>query len=66
MTSLWKYSPEFKVQYRSFTFEYNTAQEFGTMVAESKCGMANPYEPDTLEFEDFMEAVYLVRDKRSK
>lgn len=66
MTSPWRYTPQFKVEYRGFTFQYDTAQEFGTMVAESRCGMANPYEPDTTEFEDFMEAVYLVRDRRNK
>lgn len=54
---------KWKVTYRGFVFEYDTAEELGKMVAESGCGMPNPYEPDNTDYDDFLEGFRKQRRK---
>lgn len=52
----WYRRAKYRYEYNGFVFEYDTATELGRMAAESKCGMPNPFDPSTVEFDMFNEA----------
>lgn len=42
---------------------YNTAFEFGYIVAENKINLANPYDPYTYEFDEFIDGKIAAKNK---
>lgn len=54
---------KWKTSHRGAVFEYDTVMELGAMVAESGCGMPNPYEPGNTDYEDFNEGYRSQRKK---
>ncbi len=54
----WSKRCKWKVNYRGFTYEYDTASELGAMVRDSGSGMPNPYEPDCTDYDDYNEEMY--------
>lgn len=51
----WTKRKKFRYRHDNFIFEYDTARELGQLVRESKCGMPNPYEPNSEDYDDFNE-----------
>ncbi|MEW4343569.1 hypothetical protein AB1J03_19625 [Vibrio diabolicus] len=54
------------IEYKGYVFEYDTAEELGRMVAESDCGMENPFEPDTVEFDQFYDSYATAKEEMAK
>lgn len=50
-----KKKKKYRVEYEDYIFEYNTVEEFATLVMESGAKIQNLYEPNTKEFDEFNE-----------
>lgn len=65
MARWWK-KCKYTIEYKGYVFEYDTAEELGRMVAESDCGMENPFEPDTVEFDQFYDSYATAKEEMAK
>lgn len=52
----WHKRGKWKINYKDFTYEYDTASELGKMVKESGSRMPNPYDPSCTDYDDYNEA----------
>ncbi|OUD22190.1 hypothetical protein [Vibrio parahaemolyticus] len=65
MARWWKKN-KYTIEYKGYVFEYDTAEELGGMVAQSGCGMENPFEPDTVEFDQFYDSYATTKEEMAK
>ncbi|ELB2755754.1 hypothetical protein QNF07_004079 [Vibrio alginolyticus] len=65
MARWWK-KTKYTIEYKGYVFEYDTAEELGRMVAQSGCGMENPFEPDTVEFDQFYDSYATTKENMAK
>ncbi|ELB2291141.1 hypothetical protein QNZ73_004031 [Vibrio parahaemolyticus] len=65
MARWWKKN-KYTIEYKCYVFEYDTAEELGRMVAQSGCGMENPFEPDTVEFDQFYDSYATTKEEMAK
>ncbi|ENN2394516.1 hypothetical protein J4H39_17065 [Vibrio alginolyticus] len=65
MARWWK-KCKYMIEYKGYVFEYDTAEELGRMVAQSGCGMENPFDPNTVEFDQFYDSYATTKEEMAK
>ncbi|MBO0209734.1 MULTISPECIES: hypothetical protein [Vibrio] len=65
MARWWK-KCKYTIEYKGYVFEYDTAEELGRMVAQSGCGMENPFDPNTVEFDQFYDSYATTKEEMAK
>ncbi|EPU4643936.1 hypothetical protein ACVXAM_003845 [Vibrio parahaemolyticus] len=65
MARWWK-KCKYTIECKGYVFEYDTAEELGRMVAQSGCGMENPFDPNTVEFDQFYDSYATTKGKMAK
>ena len=65
MARWWKKS-KYAIEYKGYVFEYDTAEELSRMVAQSGCGMENPFDPNTVEFDQFYDSYATTKEEMAK
>ncbi|HHC7290417.1 TPA: hypothetical protein ACN382_003916 [Vibrio parahaemolyticus] len=65
MARWWK-KTKYTIEYKGYVFEYDTAEELGRMVAQSGCGMENPFEHYTVEFDQFYDGYVAAKEEMAK
>lgn len=53
-SSHWYRKSKYRYEHGGIVFEWNRAEELGVMVAESESDMGNPFDPSTVEYDDFV------------
>lgn len=65
MARWWK-KTNYTIEYKGYVFEYDTAEELGRMVAQSGCGMENPFDPNTEEYDQFFDSYATTKEEMAK
>lgn len=65
MAHWWK-KCKYTIEYKGYVFEYDTAEELGRMVVQSGCGMENPFDPNTVEFDQFYDSYATAKEEMAK
>ncbi|HHC7220172.1 TPA: hypothetical protein ACN38L_004064 [Vibrio parahaemolyticus] len=65
MARWWKKN-KYTIEYKGYVFEYDTAEELGRMVAQSGCGMENPFDPNTVEYDQFFDSYATTKKEMAK
>ncbi|HCG5913205.1 TPA: hypothetical protein NJ057_003865 [Vibrio parahaemolyticus] len=65
MARWWK-KTKYTIEYKGYVFEYDTAEELGRMVTQSGCGMENPFDPNTVEFDQFYDSYATTKEEMAK
>ena len=57
-------SCKFRLDYEGFKFAYNSASELAELMHCNCDYIQNPYEPQTMEYEEFNETVYSLQNRK--